>query len=104
MDFGLKKLNCLYYIRTYQILIMNRILNYFKNIKFNTLVNKTIANKGKKKMVINTVENYKKCHCHYHLIVRNYTTKHNPTNPPDDYYWIVIAAIGYELFLKIREN
>jgi hypothetical protein len=82
---------------------MNRTLNYFNNIKFNNSIKKTIYNEGKKKFVINAVENYKK-NCHQYLIIRKYTTKHNPTNPPDDYYWIVIAAIAYEIYIKIKEN
>ena len=40
--------------------MMNRTLQYFKNIKFNPLVNKTITNEGKKKMAINSIKNHTK--------------------------------------------
>jgi len=38
--------------------MINSTLQYFKNIKFNPLVNKTVVNEGKKKYTINKIKNY----------------------------------------------
>jgi len=55
---------------------MNRTLQYFKNIKFNALVTKTISNKGKKKMAI--IANKNRTKLSSVLVVRKYTTKTRP--------------------------
>lgn len=92
---------------------MNRTLQYFKNIKFNPLVTKTIANQGKKKMTIVANKNRTKNYHHY-LIVRKYTTKTRPLSfntgpfnnpePPNDPRWIIVAAIGCGILFKLEEN
>jgi hypothetical protein len=39
---------------------MNRILYYFKNIKLNPVINRTIADKNKKMFIINKQQNTNK--------------------------------------------
>jgi hypothetical protein len=91
---------------------MNRTLLYFKNIKFNSLVNKTISNQGKKKMTI--VANKNRIKNHKYLLVRKYTTKTRPlsfntgpfnhSEPPNDPFWIIIAAAGCGLWFKLIDK
>lgn len=91
---------------------MNRTLQYFKNIKFNPLVNKTIANEGKKKMAIIATKNRTKNH--QYLLVRKYTTKTRPLSfntgpfnqpePPNDPFWMIIAAAGCGIWFKIIDK
>lgn len=80
---------------------MNRTLQYFNKIKLNSLVNKTIANYGKKKFTINI--KYTRQH-YQHLIKRQISTKsrplsfntgpsNQPPQPPFDNRWIIAAAL-----------
>ena len=80
---------------------MNRTLQYFNNIKLNSLVNKTIANYGKKKITINIKLTTKN---HQYLIKRQMSTKsrplsfntgpfNQPPQPPFDNRWIIAAAL-----------
>ncbi len=39
---------------------MNRTLQYFKNIKFNSLINKSLSNECKKKRAIINIKNKRK--------------------------------------------
>jgi hypothetical protein len=76
--------------------MMNRTLQYFKNIRFNSLVNKTIANDAKKKYNINNVKNRTKKY--QQITIRNFTTGRsafgNETpEPPFDNRLILAAAI-----------
>lgn len=88
-----------------QIRTMNRTLQYFKNIKFNNFVNKTISNEGKKKITI--VDNNNRAKKLYQrLHVRKYTTKSSSFNnegPPKNPYWILIA-LGCGILFKMQEN
>lgn len=79
--------------------MMNRTLQYFKNIKLNSSVNKTIANYGKKKITINNPRKN-----HHLLIKRQISTKsrplsfntktfNQPPQPPFDNLWIIAAAL-----------
>lgn len=88
---------------------MNRTLNYFKNIKFNPLVNKTIAAEGKKKMTI--ISNKNRTKNYQYLLVRKYTTKTRPLSfntgqpePPNDPLWIIAAAIGCGSYFVIKKK
>jgi len=91
---------------------MNRSLQYFKNIKFNSLVNKTIDSQVKKKMTI--VANKNRIKNHQYLLVRKYTTKTRPLSfnsgpfnqpePPNYPYWIIAAAIGCGILFKLQEK
>ena len=92
---------------------MNRVLHYFKNIKFNALVNKTIANQGKKKYAVNIIKNHKKNY-QQHISVRKFTTKTRPFSfntgpfndpkPPNNPFWIIIAAAGCGIWFKLINN
>lgn len=92
--------------------MMNRTLQYFKNIKFNPLVNKTIAAEGKKKNVI--IANKNRTKNHQYLLVRKYTTKTRPLSfntgpfnqpePPNDPFWIIIAAAGCGSYFAIKKK
>lgn len=91
---------------------MNRTLLYFKNIKFNSLVNKTISNQDKKKMTI--VANKNRIKNHKYLLVRKYTTKTRPlsfntgpfnhSEPPNNPFWIIIAAAGCGIWFKLIDK
>lgn len=93
--------------------MMNRTLQYLKNIKFNPLVIKTIANQGKKKIAIIANKNHTKNY-HQYLVVRKYTTKTRPQSfntqsfnqpePPNNSFWIIIAAAGCGILFKVQEN
>ena len=88
---------------------MNRTLQYLKNIKFNPLVNRTIAEQCKKKY------NVKKSKQRIqHIIVRKYTTYSNnnnnnnnknslPPNPNDPFWIVVIMASSCGLLNILRD-
>jgi hypothetical protein len=86
---------------------MNRVLHYFKNIKFSPSVNRHIFEKGKKKYSGNNATLHKR------TPIRKFSTTSNkqfhpipPPNPtPDDPFWlIVITASGCELLNIIMNN
>ena len=69
---------------------MNSILHYFKNIKFNPKVNKTIANESKKKYT----NNKQKQKLNY-IKVRHFTTFIMPPEKiPPNYSLVTIASIA----------
>lgn len=80
---------------------MNRTLQYLKNIKFNHLVNKTIANEGKRKIAIMSNKNRKKDY--QKMSIRKYSSKSRPLSfntgpfnnpdPPNDPKWIIPISI-----------
>ena len=77
---------------------MNRVLHYFKTIKFSPLVNRHIFEKGKKKYSGNNVTVRKN--------VRQFSTYNKQTPPPpEEPFWIiVIVASSCELLNLIRRN
>ena len=79
--------------------MMNRALQYFKNIKFNPLVIKTLANEGKKKSNLINIKNRTKNY--QHMTIRKFGTRplsfksgpfNDPPEPPFDNRWIIAAA------------
>ena len=79
---------------------MNRTLQYFKNIRFNPLVNKTIANDANKKYNLNNVKNRTKNY--QQITIRKFGTRplsfgtgrhSDPPKPPSDNRWIIMATI-----------
>ena len=79
--------------------MMNRTLQYFKNIKFNSLINKAIVNEGKKKYAINNIKNRTKNY--QQMTIRKFGTRplsfksgpfNDPPEPPFDNRWIIAAA------------
>ena len=87
---------------------MNRTSNYFKNIKFNSIVNKTLANNYKKMIIFNNKNNTKKYYQYSNI--RKFTSKtiplsfnngkYEPPLPPYNYYYILAAIIGYGIAFK----
>jgi hypothetical protein len=82
--------------------MMNLTLQYFKNIKFNPLLNKSLVNQGKKKYAITNIKNRTKNY--QHMTIRKFGTKtrplsfntgpfNKPPEPPFDGRWIIAAAI-----------
>lgn len=93
--------------------MMNRTLQYFKNIKFNPLVNRTIANQGKKNMAVNIIKNRTKNYPQY-LSIRKYSTKTRPlsfntgpfndSKPPNNNHWIIAASIICGTAFTVQKN
>lgn len=93
--------------------MMNRTLQYLKNIKFNPLVTKNIANQCKKKIDFITNKNRTKNY-HQYLVVRKYTTKTRPLSfntgpfkqpdPPNDHHWIIAAAMMCCSYFTIKKK
>lgn len=54
--------------------MMNRTIQYFKDIKLNPLVNKTLANEGKKTYNLINIKNRKKIY--QHITIRKFGTRH----------------------------
>jgi hypothetical protein len=78
---------------------MNRVLHYFKNNKFNPLINRYIFEKGKKK--------YSGNNSTLRTTVRKFSTynKQNPPPSPEKPLWfIVVVASGCELLNIVRNN
>jgi hypothetical protein len=81
---------------------MNRTLQYLKNIKYNQLLNKVIANKGKKKYSINITHrtpNYQQ------NTIRKFTTNpsfNNPRNPPDKLIFISLLCLNFINIANMR--
>jgi len=76
--------------------MMNRVLHYFKNIKFNHLVNKTTANQCKKKY-------------YHHISVRKFsktTGMFNDRNSPNNDNWRIIYAtiLGIYFTIIVKDN
>ena len=87
---------------------MNRVLHYFKNIKFNPLVNKTIANQGKKKYAVNIIKNHKKNY-YQHISVRKFsktTGRFTDRKPPNNDNWRIIYAtmLGIYFTIIVKDN
>jgi hypothetical protein len=91
---------------------MNRTLHYFKNIKFNPLVNKTLANECKKKNNIINNENLTKKY--QYMTIRKFGTKtrplsfntgpfNKPPEPPFDGRWIIAAAIVCGSYFNLKK-
>lgn len=83
---------------------MNRILNYLKKYKFNSLINKQTFYKGK----VNTYKFNKK---NYQYIIKRkfYSSPLNlnenkNSEPPNDFKWILIASICCGSLVKIMES
>jgi len=72
--------------------MLNRTLHYFKTIKFNQLVNNTLANEGKKKINLNNVKKSDKNF--QRITIRKFGIGHfnYSSEPPFNNYWIIIAA------------
>ena len=67
--------------------MMNRALYYFKNIKFNSSVNRVVANRGKTKYT-------NKKNSPYHIPVRKFTSYNIPPDPNNNSFTeFIIAAI-----------
>ena len=85
--------------------MINRNLYYFKNIKLNPFVNKTIANESKKKYT-----NYKQKQTIYHTTIRHFSSyNYLPPNmniPPPDYHLCIMSAIALigGLYYKFNQN
>jgi hypothetical protein len=71
--------------------MMNRTLQYFKNIKFNTVIKNALANQGKKKYNTYNIKNrVKNCQ---QMTIRKFGTGTGSFNkPPFDNSWIIAAA------------
>ena len=93
--------------------MMNRTLQYFKNIKFNSLLNKAIVNEGKKKYAINNIKTRTKNY--QQMTIRKFGTKtrplsfnngpfNNPPEPPFDNRWIIAAAIVCGTVFSLKKN
>jgi hypothetical protein len=93
--------------------MMNRTLQYFKNIKFNPSVNKTIVNEGKKKMTIIANKTLTK-KLYQHFAIRTHTTKsrplsfnngpfNQPPEPPFDNRWIIAATMICGTYFTIKK-
>jgi hypothetical protein len=81
--------------------MMNRTLQYLKNIKYNPKVNSKIANQSKRKNTFIYFNSRQK-----NLNKRNYsTTSFGPKDqPPKDTFWIIVASIICGGGFKIQEN
>lgn len=92
--------------------MINRTLQYFKNIKFNSFINKTLANQGKKKMMIINIKNKQKNIHQYSQIrkmsSRTFSFNSRPFNenpkPPFDGRWIAIAAFMCGTYFTFKKN
>jgi len=92
---------------------MNRTLQYFKNIKFNPIINKTIANEGKKRIEITSNKNRTKNYYQF-LSKRKFSSNKRPLSfntgpfnqpePPNDPFWLIIAAAGCGIWFKLINN
>ncbi len=86
--------------------MMNRTLRYFKNIKFNPLVIKTLSNEGKKKFNLINVKNYQ------HITIRKFGTKTTSNSfntrdfnqPPEPPSWMFAVAIIYGIYFSFQKR
>ena len=86
--------------------MMNRTLRYFKNIKFNPLVIKTLSNEGKKKFNLINVKNYQ------HITIRKFGTKtrYHSSNtrdfnqPPEPPSWMFATAFILGIYFSFQKR
>jgi hypothetical protein len=85
---------------------MYRTLQYFKNIKFNPLVIKTLANEGKKKSNLINIKNYQ------HTIIRKFGTKTTSNSfntrdfnqPPEPPSWMFAVAVISGIYFSFQKR
>lgn len=91
--------------------MMNRTLQYVKNIKLNPLVNKTLANEGKKKYNLINIKNLRKNY--HHITIRKFGTippsfktgsSYDPPQPPFDNRWIIVATLICGAGFTLKKN
>jgi hypothetical protein len=81
--------------------MMNRTLQYLKNVKFNSIVNKTFANQAKQKY--NIMKNHKK-HMFRYITVRQMTSvsfSQPPLPPNNNIILLTISAIVCGIYFQI---
>ena len=85
--------------------MINRTLQYFKNIKFNNKVKSILASGGKKKSSVIILKN-RQGNLHQFNTKRRYSTNtFDPKGqPPNDSLWIIAASIICGGAFKIKDN
>lgn len=93
--------------------MMNRTLQYFINIKFNSLINKTIAKQCKKNIAISSIKKQSNNKYNYYQ-VRKYTRpplsfgnknkSYSTPEPPNNNCWIIIAMICGSMFVLEKKK
>ena len=91
---------------------MNRTLQYFKNIKFNSLFNKTLSNERNKKMAIINIKNKRK-NIYQYTQVRKISSNplsfktnnfNEPPKPPFDNHLIIISALICGTYFNLKKK